>query len=211
MNFLAHFALSHQTKNLVAGSFLGDFIKGRLTGKYEQEVETGIKLHRAVDKYSDSHPIAEKSKNRYGFKFRRFGGIITDLAYDHLLARSWEKFYSMPLQKFSQKVMQDLVSFDHLPEEAAFLAEKMLIHKSLENFASESFIVKACENIDRRLKYRNPMRAAPRIIIEKRQELENDFELFFPQLKEFASEWLILNGTQIKPKKNFGTRNEISV
>ena len=108
MNFLAHFALSNKDQNLSIGSFLGDFVKGRLSGQYNQEIEIGIKFHRAVDAYTDQHLLTRLSKERFGTRFRRIGGIMTDIAYDHLLALSWDSFYDEPLSSFSKRVLEDV-------------------------------------------------------------------------------------------------------
>ena len=57
MNFLAHFFLSHQTPELLIGSYLGDFVKGNQYRQYNEAVQQGILLHREVDRYTDHHPV----------------------------------------------------------------------------------------------------------------------------------------------------------
>ena len=75
----------------MVGGFLGDYIKGRLENRFSLEIERGIRLHRAIDQYADSHPTVKDSYERLDPKFRRYAGIITDIVFDHLLALNWSK------------------------------------------------------------------------------------------------------------------------
>ena len=130
MNFLAHFALSSESQNLTIGSFLGDFVKGNLFGRYNEEVELGIKFHRAIDTYTDQHSVTKLSKKRFGPRFRRIGGIMTDIAYDHLLALSWDRFYDEPIDLFSKRVLENVLGFNDLPQKAEELARIMIRKES---------------------------------------------------------------------------------
>ncbi len=194
MNFLAHFALSNESQNLCTGSFLGDFVKGKLSGQYNREVEIGIRFHRAVDAYTDHHLLTKLSRARFGNRFTRIGGIMTDIAYDHFLALSWDNFYDEPLSLFSNRVLKDVLAFKSLPGEAEKLAKIMLKKNSLRNYKDEKFLREASLSLHKRLNERTPMIEAPEKIIKMKKELNGDFRLFYPQLMKFASEWL---------KKNF--------
>ena len=193
MNFLAHFALSNKDQNLSVGSFLGDFVKGRLCGQYNQEIEIGIKFHRAVDAYTDQHLVTRFSRERFGTRFKRIGGIMTDIAYDHLLALSWDSFYDEPLSSFSKRVLEDVLAYKNLPREAERLAKVMLKNNSLENYRDEMFLREASLNLDKRLKRRTPIFEAPDKIVKIKKELDGDFKLFYPQLMKFAAGWLEKN------------------
>ena len=124
MNFLAHFALSNKDQNLSIGSFLGDFVKGRLSGQYNQEIEIGIKFHRAVDAYTDHHLLTRLSRERFGTRFKRIGGIMTDIAYDHLLALSWDSFYDETLSSFSKRVLEDILAYKNLPRDTCIFDDE---------------------------------------------------------------------------------------
>ena len=190
MNFLAHLALSGENQNLTIGSFLGDFVKGNLFGRYDEEIELGIKFHRAVDAYTDHHLLIKLSKKRFGPRFRRIGGIMVDIAYDHLLALSWDKFYDEPIDLFSKRVLETVLAFKELPCEAENLAKMMLKKNSLERYKNEKFISDASLSIHKRLRNRTPMLEAPEAIKNVKEKLERDFRFFYPQLIDFATAWL---------------------
>ena len=190
MNFLAHLALSGKSQNLIIGNFLGDFVKGRLFGQYDKDIELGIKFHRAIDAYTDHHLLIKLSKNRFGPRFRRIGGIMVDIAYDHLLALSWDKFYDEPIDRFAKRVLEDVLIFEELPWEAENLAKMMLRKNSLEKYKNEEFLSDASLSIHKRLKHRTPMLEAPEVIKNVKAKLDRDFRFFYPQLIDFAAAWL---------------------
>ena len=68
MNFLAHFLLSGDDHDLLLGNLLGDIVKGRVeryvhAGTTER-IRDGIRLHRTIDSFSDTHPVVRRSKPR---------------------------------------------------------------------------------------------------------------------------------------------------
>ena len=66
MNYLAHLYLAEQTSEGLLGSLLGDFVKGRLESRFPEAVRRGIVLHRAIDTFTDAHPLHLESRNRRG-------------------------------------------------------------------------------------------------------------------------------------------------
>jgi len=190
LNFLAHLALSGKSQKLAIGNFLGDFVKGNLFGRYDKEIELGIKFHRAIDAYTDHHLLIKLSKKRFGPKFRRIGGIMVDIAYDHLLALSWDEFYDEPIDIFSKRVLEDVLAFEELPLEAENLAKIMLRKNSLEGYKNEEFLSDASLSIHKRLNNRTPMLEAPEVIKNVKWELDRDFRFFYPQIIDFAAVWL---------------------
>ena len=110
MNHLAHFALAGPETGLLVGGFLGDYIKGRLENRFSPDIERGIRLHRAIDRYTDSHLVVKHSYTRFDPRFRRYAGIITDIAFDHLLAQDWHRYYNEPLESYSAGTLEKLLA-----------------------------------------------------------------------------------------------------
>ena len=80
MNFLAHIYLSGDYPKLMIGNFIGDFVKGRnLLEQFDSEIAAGIDLHRAIDEYTDSHPVVTQSKNRLRPSYRHYAPVIVDM------------------------------------------------------------------------------------------------------------------------------------
>ena len=83
VNYLAHAWLSRYSTDSLVGGMLGDFVKGRIDGRFSDPVCTGIRLHRAIDNYTDKHPLFRASRARISARRRRFAGIMVDVFYDH--------------------------------------------------------------------------------------------------------------------------------
>ena len=60
MNFLAHIYLSDNSNEIILGNFMADFIKGNNFQHLPEGVIKGIKLHRAIDDFTDTHEIVKK-------------------------------------------------------------------------------------------------------------------------------------------------------
>ena len=133
MNHLAHFLLSASDPALLVGGFLGDFVKGRLNGQYPHDIENGIKLHRAIDAFTDRHPIVRRSCLRPDNEFRRVAPIMMDIIYDYFLARHWHRFREDSLEQFSDHVSGTILNYDtELPTSALRFISYVAEHKSLK-------------------------------------------------------------------------------
>ena len=122
MNFLAHLVLAGDDDGLRLGAMLGDFVRGRRAlDDYPEEVRLGIELHRHTDQFFDSLPDVANLRKCFPTPFRRYSGIVIDLAYDHELARRWENYSSQSLEHFDQEIHQLLAKNDRLLSERLYL------------------------------------------------------------------------------------------
>lgn len=188
MNHLAHFALAGDAYR--TGSFLGDYVKGRLDGRFSQPIELGIRLHRAIDAFTDHHPVVGQSQTRFEDRFRRYSGIMTDIFYDYLLARHWSTFYEEDLCKFSKRTLKALLDdAKHLSTDSLATAKRMYQHNSMAHYGRERFVVASFEHIATRLTRPSPLADANDECFRHIGELESDFLVFYPSLIEFSRGW----------------------
>jgi acyl carrier protein phosphodiesterase len=110
MNYLAHLHLGGQRPGQLLGSLYGDFVKGRLQGQFVPDVEAGIRLHRSIDIYTDSHPLVGAALSRFSLTRRRYAGIVLDVFFDHCLARDWAQYADRPLELFTRDVYRVLAA-----------------------------------------------------------------------------------------------------
>ena len=76
MNFLAHIFLSGKDENLTIGNFIADSVKGKKYLKYPAGIQKGIILHRAIDSYTDTHPVVRKSTSRLFKTYSHYLSLI---------------------------------------------------------------------------------------------------------------------------------------
>ena len=189
MNHLAHFKLALEEPALVVGTFLGDQIKGRLTGRLHPQVEFGIQLHRKIDAYTDNHPIVKRSYGRLEPEFRRYCPILMDIFYDHILARNWQEFHHQTLQEFNDWIFSTLEVWSHeMPESSRLMADRMRKSQILLLYADVNVIPGILERVSSRLKRDNPMIHAYQPLIANLTGLEQDFRDFFPELLSYVED-----------------------
>jgi len=190
LNHLAHFALAGPETGLLVGGFLGDYIKGRLANRFSPEIERGIRLHRAIDQYTDTHPVVKNSYKRFDPRFRRYAGIITDIAFDHLLAQNWSRYYNEPLESYSACTLGKLlVHKEKLTEAAHQTASRMQQHNSLAHYGGLEFLERSLVYLSGRLKHANPLIDAYPHCEEQLPRLREDLLVFYPELMGFCDEW----------------------
>lgn len=191
MNFLAHAYLSGDNKKILLGNFIGDFIKGRQAlAQLEGDVIRGVELHRAIDEYTDNHPVVHESKYRLRPKYRHYAGVIVDVFYDHFLATHWEKFHPRSLEAFAAETYQSVNSFAAiLPERFKHMLPYMIRGNWLVGYAEINGVHRALSGMASRSPYESRMELASGDLRKYYKEFENEFERFFPELKYFADKW----------------------
>jgi acyl carrier protein phosphodiesterase len=103
VNFLAHLWLADRSGTSLAGSVLGDVVRGADLSAYPADIALGVRLHRRVDAATDRHALMRRERTHFGEGQRRYAGIVLDLAADHALARAWSEFHPEPLRVFADR------------------------------------------------------------------------------------------------------------
>ena len=85
MNYLAHLLLSGNNEKIMVGNFVADWVKGRTFDQYPEDIQRGIVMHRAIDSFTDSHPLHKHSRSFFVPSYGHFSGIVVDVLYDHFL------------------------------------------------------------------------------------------------------------------------------
>ncbi|HEX4986391.1 MAG TPA: ACP phosphodiesterase [Burkholderiales bacterium] len=187
MNYLAHLYLAEPDDDGWLGALMGDFVKGPLDASRGDALTRAIALHRAIDTYTDAHPVVLRSKARVSTGRRRFAGVMVDLFYDHFLARHWREYHDEPLERFSARVYGILLDrLDALPERLQRIAPSMARTDWLGSYAEIGSVRVALDNMGRRLRRENALRGSADELVANYAALESDFREFFPELSAFA-------------------------
>src|SRR6266487_5277817 len=86
MNYLAHAYLSFGNNEILIGNMLSDFVKGKTKFSFPLNIQKGIFLHRAIDSFTDIHPVTKHAKQVFKPVTGHYAGVFTDIVYDHFLA-----------------------------------------------------------------------------------------------------------------------------
>ncbi|GAB2770619.1 acyl carrier protein phosphodiesterase [Salinimicrobium soli] len=187
MNFLAHIYLSGKNEDIIIGNFIADSVKGKKYLNFPQDVQKGILLHRAIDFYTDTHPIVRQSTSRLFPKYRHFSGVIIDIFYDHFLASNWKQYSDIPLEKFISD-FYGLLEKKHalLPKPIQRFLPYMKKENWLLSYASKEGIGDILRQMNIRTQKKGKMDMAIFDLEDHYEEFKAEFTTFFPELITFS-------------------------
>lgn len=189
MNHLAHLCLADGSPDSIVGNLLGDFVKGRPEGRFAPAIARGIRLHRAVDTFTDRHPVVRRAVSRIHPARRRFAPIAIDMAFDHFLARSWSESDPADFAHARQHAYAVLnARRADLPPRLRAILPSLTEDDWLGSYANLQGITHALERMSRRLSRRQEALAGTARDIEIAYDaLANDFRSYWPDAREFAT------------------------
>jgi acyl carrier protein phosphodiesterase len=144
MNFLAHLHLASLAHSSLLGNLMADFIRGNPDGLYSPDVVAGIRLHRRIDVMTDSHPAVQSAKKLFSADCRRVAPIALDVAWDHFLARHWNRIEpALPLRQFVDQAEQAIIpALPGTPPAFHSLNDYLWRERWLERYADRIFLAR---------------------------------------------------------------------
>ena len=194
MNFLAHLFLSGTPgaptyADVLVGNFIADSVPGRQLDNYPPGVQAGIRLHRAIDAFTDQHPVVRGSTLRLrAAGYGKYAGVISDMFLDHFLARHFGEFTPEILPDFAQRVYFLLQARQgEMPPRVQQMLLYMTQHNWLLGYAETEGIRRALGGLSRRASPGSGMETAATELIANYTDYEADFRAFFPQLRQHVA------------------------
>ncbi len=191
MNFLAHLYLSNTHPEIIIGNFIADSIKGNKIDIFSKDIQFGIKMHRAIDTFTDEHPIFRQSKRRLHDKYRLYKGVVIDIIYDHFLAKNWTTYSNIPLYNYSKGIYALLQqNYNILPPKTQHLLPYMTQQNWLYMYRNLLGIASILHDMNVRTKGMSKMNEAVVDLEDNYLIFEQDFTLFFNELQLFCTQYL---------------------
>lgn len=171
---------------------MADGIRGKDYEHFPSDIQKGIILHRAIDTFTDAHPIFRISKHRLHEKYGHYSGVIIDVFYDHFLAKNWSNYSDEKLSDFVNRFYQSLDdNFEMLTLKTQNMLPYMKKGNWLYNYQFIEEIERVLFQMDRRTKHESNMGFSVQELKEFYTEFEEEFTLFFKELRVFCSEKLL--------------------
>jgi len=187
MNFLAHLYLSGDDEELIVGNFIADHVKGDRVLNYNKGIQNGIKLHREIDAFTDSHPVFIQSKERLSENYRKYAGVVTDMFYDHFLSSEWQTYSNESLDQFTDRMHKIIVKkFPVLPEKSQRFIAYMKKFNWLTGYGTFEGLGRALNGMAIRTPFKSGMENAVKDLKENYHSYRYEFHIFFPEIKEYA-------------------------
>jgi acyl carrier protein phosphodiesterase len=186
MNYLAHAYLSFNNPEILAGNMMSDYIKGKKQYDYPPAVQKGIKLHRLIDQFTDSHAATQDLKSFFRPHYRLYSGAFADVVYDHFLANDRTQFSGdQALEEFSAATYHKLGSFSALfPPTFEKMFPYMKEQDWLYNYRLPQGMAKSFGGLVRRSAYLTDAETAFEIFTANYQAMQACYDNFFPDLIE---------------------------
>ena len=183
MNLLAHLHLSDGlSPAAAAGNLLADYMDRVGASPPDADFAEGIRIHRSIDAFTDSHPAIRAARAALVPPFRRVGGVVVDLACDCFLTRDWPRYHSESLRAFVAVRMAEIQRY--------FRAHASPLRPLVNHIAADKWLLSygtsdGLKTAFERISHRSPVAAALRgaeMEIERRQAtLQAAFDEFYPQ------------------------------
>ena len=157
-------------------------MKGDPSRLYSGKVVDGIRFHRAIDEFTDRHPLVKKGVARFRESQSRYATVVIDVIYDHILASNWNEFHGTELNTVTTSVYQRLeAQSDRFPAQVNRYFPYMNAQNWLFNYQYEWGILKSLEGLDRRSANDTQMHLA--LDVYKRSEA-----LFLDEFRQFIAD-----------------------
>lgn len=168
---------------------MADSVKGRSYDDYPTGIRRGILLHRFIDDYTDNHPVCLETKMILRPRYSKLSPILSDMIYDHLLAVHWENHSEVPLRTFVNDVYSTLQArIAVLTPRAQSILPYMVKYDWLYNYQFEEGMKNVLHGMSRRVREGAVLAGAWEDIQANRQIFEEQFAIFFADLKESSAQ-----------------------
>jgi acyl carrier protein phosphodiesterase len=192
MNLLAHAHLSFNQPQILVGNMISDYVKGKKQFDYSLTVQKGIRLHRAIDNFTDTHEVTQEVKAFFRPQYRLYAGAFADVVYDHFLANDKAMFLTDDdLQKFAAGVYKTLDdNIELLPGIFKKMLPHMIEHNWLYNYKNKWGIEKSFAGLVKRAAYLTESTVAFEVFNEHYDAIKSFYSIFYPDLKKYAQQQL---------------------
>lgn len=187
VNYLAHAYLSFGHPGILTGNMISDYVKGSRKFSFPREVQLGIELHRAIDRFTDTHAATAMAKEFFRPVYRLYSGAFVDVVYDHFLANDEGVFSEDTLFDFANATYAELGRQEGwMPDKFAHMFPFMKQQNWLYNYRTRWGIKKSIGGLVRRAAYMDDHHTAYEIFEDRYQLLEDCYRQFWKDVHPFA-------------------------
>lgn len=167
---------------------MADSIRGNSYSEFHFSIQKGIILHRAIDTFTDAHPIFRKSTKRLHANYHHYSGVIVDIFYDHFLAKNWNRYSEINLSDFVDAFHESLESnFDLLTPKTKKIVPYMVAQNWLKSYETVEGIEIILGQMDKRIVHNTNLQKSIAELTEFYSEFEEEFFDFFEELQKFVA------------------------
>ncbi len=185
MNYLAHLYLSGDNEELMVGNFIADAVKGNKLDHYSPGIREGIIMHRSIDSYTDTSKFVLETNKIFNPIYGKYSGVITDMVFDHFLAKSWNSYHQKPLTNYVDFVNLTLIKyFAVMPKRMQLIMPFWVKHRWPEIYQTAEGLKRALLGMPKYTTLPNKGEPFLELFCEAKNEVEKNFQLFFEAVRQ---------------------------
>jgi len=188
MNYLAHAYLTSGDDLLLMGNLWGDLLRPRDFPALPESMLRGVELHRAIDRFTDSHPDVAVMRDLLRPSQGKYTPVVVDVLLDHVLSLAWSDHHQDSLEDFCRlqygKVERH---FGLLPVAYQPRVRRMLDNRWLESCATRERMRHTLRMLSMRAAFDNAMADALDAYDANAVDIGRLFGSFFADLKKEVS------------------------
>jgi acyl carrier protein phosphodiesterase len=190
MNHFAHLVLAQPTVESTVGNLLGDFARGLDADALAPPVRAGLLNHRAVDRFTDSHPLVVEMRRSFSRQRRRFAGIALDIYFDHLLIDYWDQLEQRPLEPLISGFYQRMAAGQGMMpgQDMRRVTRRMIDYDWFGSYRELEAIARSLDRVAARIRFANGFANAIEDLQRNDIPIRQGFLEFYPQLQQHIAE-----------------------
>ncbi len=167
----------------MAGNYLADMLRGSNLAHLPEGINLGIKIHRHIDSFTDSHPLVLETRKLLYPYFDKYASVVQDVYYDHFLAKNWKDYSDVDLKSYTANVYAVLDTYKEYYNDRALRAlQYMTLQDWLANYATLEGIDRSLKGLSRRAKFASGMEDSIPPLIKHYKAIDAHFKIFFKEL-----------------------------
>ena len=196
MNHFAHLLLAQPTIESTVGNLLGDFARGIDQNALPPAVLAGLRNHRAVDRFTDGHPLRREMRRSFSATRRRFAGIALDIYFDHLLLNHWNRF--------EQRDADEVIAGFYLRMDAGqslmprenmrYATQRMIEHDWFGSYRHLDAVAESLDRVAARIRFEHRFDNAIEDLQRNHDFICEGFIEFFPALRQHVADLALESG-----------------
>ena len=190
MNYLAHAFLSPNDAYTLTGNVVTDMLKGPARKEIDIRFDSGIILHKAIDRFTDSHEMVNELKHMLYPRFKKYSPVVSDIFMDYLMVRNWSKYSGgEDIHGFIQKTYDLMLTVvEELPENISLRLGNMIHHNWLNAYMTTQSVNEVFDRMEYKVTDTEIMKNGGDWLEENFEEVNMLFLKFFPDLIEFVKQ-----------------------
>lgn len=171
----------------MVGQFIADAVKGPLDVQFNAGIRKGIRLHRLIDEFTDTHPVVLDLRAKYRSELGLYSSVVIDMIFDYWLAREFTKHTQENLNDFASYAMATLTHYeDQFPQRIHRFFQFMKQEKWLLAYGQDEGMSEVIFQMSKRYPRADALALVSKNFLRFADRGKSHFEDYWPLLNSYV-------------------------